>query len=730
MAHSKLRPSSRSLRRTPIAAAAWLAATATSAQTLATAPPTSAETQLPPVVVSGRAAPVASVAGWGDIPLARTPIQAGLFDAELIRDTGARRLADLISYDAAVSDAYNTEGYWDYLTVRGFVLDNRYNYRRDGLPISAETTIALDNKARIEILKGTSGMQAGTSAPGGLVNYVVKRPTEAPVRSASIEWREDNSVTGAVDLGQRFGPANTFGLRLNAAAAHLDPQVHDAQGKRALLALAGDWRLGSDTLLEAEVETSRRVQPSVPGFSMLGDDVPEPGDPRINLNNQPWSLPVEMDGTTASLRWQQRLSSDWRFVAHAATQRLETDDRIAFPFGCYSPEPAPDGTYYPDRYCPDGTYDLYDFRSEDERRRTDALDLSLHGRTRTGSVEHTLVGGVLRSKVRNRFQRQAYNYAGVGNVDGTLVTPAAPDLTDENTNRDEKSTELYLNDAIRLTPALTAWLGARHTRLERQSVRTDGSRPTDYTQSFTTPFAALSFAFAEQQMVYASWGEGVESEVVTNRPRYTNAGEALPALKSRQFEIGWKGTVDNAEWSVAAFDIDRPLYADIGSCDDDATCTREADGTQRHRGLEAGGAWRAGAWTLRGGAQWLHARREGSRTETLNGMQPTNVPARTFKLLANYAVGALPGLNLLGGLVHESERMVLPDNSASIPGWTRADLAARYDMRVGETNFVWRLGVDNIADKRAWRESPYQFSHVYLFPLAPRTWRLSLQASL
>jgi iron complex outermembrane receptor protein len=38
--------------------------------------------------------------------------------------------------------------------------------------------------------------------------------------------------------------------------------------------------------------------------------------------------------------------------------------------------------------------------------------------------------------------------------------------------------------------------------------------------------------------------------------------------------------------------------------------------------------------------------------------------------------------------------------------------------------------VDNASDRRAWQESPYQFSHVYLYPMAPRTWRLSLQADL
>ncbi len=71
------------------------------------------------------------------------------------------------------------------------MLDQRYNYRREGLPITAETVIPLANKERIEILKGTSGIQAGTSSPGGLVNYVVKRPTlNAPLRSATVRpWK-------------------------------------------------------------------------------------------------------------------------------------------------------------------------------------------------------------------------------------------------------------------------------------------------------------------------------------------------------------------------------------------------------------------------------------------------------------------------------------------------------------------------------------------------------------
>lgn len=718
--------------RTPIALSITLAFAAAHAQTAAP------ETQLAPVVVQGRATPVVTVGGWGDIPLARTPLQASVFGPELIKDRGVQRLSDLTAFDAAISDAYNTEGYWDYLTVRGFVIDNRFNYRRDGLPINAETSIALDNKAQVEVLKGTSGMQAGTSAPGGLVNFVVKRPTEVPLRRATLEWREAGSVNGAVDISQRFGAGDAFGVRLNAAAGRLDPKVREAEGHRRLLAVAGDWRVSPDTLIEAEIETSRRSQPSVPGFSLLGDVVPAPGDPRINLNNQAWAQPVVLEGTTASLRWQQKLAAGWKFVAHGATQRLTSDDRIAFPFGCTddngTPDDFNDDTYYADRYCPNGNFDLYDFRSDNERRRTNALDLTLSGTLRSGSVEHVLSFGVMHSRVTNRLGLQTFAYSGTGNVDGSIRDlPANPAPNDANTNRDERSTELHLRDAIAFDERTTLWLGARHTRLKRASLRTDPDdrRATDYAQSFTTPFAALSHAWAPGQLAYLSWGRGVQSEVAPNRSRYSNAGEALPALKSRQVELGVKGNAGEAEWNAALFEIRQPLFRDIGTCDSTAeSCTRQADGEQRHRGLEAGVATRLDAWTLRAGLQWLQARVEGVSDAAVDGKQPTNVPERTLKLQADHRLAALPGLTLQGGLVAVSGRMVLPDNSARIGGWSRIDLGARYDTRLGGSAVTWRVGVDNLADRRAWRESPYQFGHAYLFPMAPRTFRLSVQAEL
>jgi iron complex outermembrane receptor protein len=700
----------------PLAAAAALALCLPALAQDAAAPAADTAVTVPTVTVTGRT-PAPAVSGFGELPLSSTPISARVLGEAQLRDTGTRDLRDLTRLDASFSDAYNAEGYYGNLSARGYVLDNRFNYRRDGLPINGETVIGLENKAGIELLKGTSGIQAGTSAPGGLVNYVVKRP-DRTVRSAALGWRENGTVGAAADLSQRFGEDERYGLRLNVAAERLRPQTRDLRGERHLLALAGDVKLARDTLLEVEVEHARQSQPSVPGFSMLGNVVPDAHtiDPRINLNNQPWSQPVVFNNNTGSVRLTQKLEGGWKATAHAMTQRLTTDDRLAFPYGCAS-----EGLL--DRYCSDGSFSLYDFRSDNEHRRSDALDLALSGSAATGSLTHQLTAGVLFSRFESHLPRQANNPVDPGRIDGDLFVAPNPELTTDALSRKDKTTELYLRDAMRLSERSSLWLGLRHTRIERTSRGSDGSVPSPYEQSFTTPWIAFAHTLAPQLMAYASHGQGVESRVVPFLPWYTNPGKVLPAQRSHQTEFGLKGgTLQALQWNAAMFQIDQPYARDTGA-------EYFIDGTQRHRGLEASAEHRAGPWQFLANAMLLRARIEDSSSAELNGQRPPNVPARTLRLMAGHDVGALPGLNLQGWLVYESDRTLLPAaDSPRIGGWARVDLAARYTQRVDGTVLTWRAGVDNAFDRRAWRESPYQYGHIYLYPMAPRTFRVSLQA--
>lgn len=715
-------------RLSRIAAASWLACAtfihhAAFAQSAGT------------ITITGRSLG-ASFAGFGDTPLVRLPLQAGSYGAQQLADLGLQSIGGLTALDASIGDAYNAPGYWSILSARGYTLDNRFNYRRDGLPINAETAIGLENKERVEVLKGISGMQAGTSAPGGLVNLVSKR-AGAAVRSAKLEARESGSLLGAVDIGDRFGADGRLGLRVNAAYEKLDPKLRDARGERWLAALAADGQLTADTLLQAEIESSHQRLASAAGFSMLGNTVPDAKgiDPRINLNSQPWNKPVVMDGTTASLRLQQRINADWQFTAHAMQQRLKNDDRTAFPYGVYDPVTY-ECTQWCDRFAPDGSFTYWQFVSDNERRTSRALQLAASGRLRTGGVEHELDAGVLFTRYKARFEDQIFDIAGTGRIDGTAVTPPSAGFTDANTNRDERSTELFVRDAAKLGAEWQLWGGVRRTSIHRDSIRTspasDGLRATSYEKSFTAPWLGVSRDLGPKTIVYASWGQGLESDVTPNRPRYRNAGEPLPTLKSRQVELGWKHEGESFDASAAVFDIDRPVSDDV-RCDANGTCERRIDGSQRNRGIEGGGAWRIGRYTLQGSAMWVDPRRRGATVDpSANGRRPVNVPERTLRLAAEARADEwLQGLVLQARVTAESDRHVLPyDESVRIPGWARVDLGARWRQSLaGGTALTWRVAVDNAADRRAWKESPYQFGHVYLYPLAPRTLRASVQAS-
>jgi iron complex outermembrane receptor protein len=676
-------------------------------------------------VTARSASESAGVTGFGQ-PLSRTPIQADVVDSKLLADIGATSLSDLTRIDASITDSYNAVGYWTTFTLRGFQVDNRQNFRRDGLPINAETSLPLENKSGVEVLKGLSGMQAGTSAPGGVVNLVVKRP-DVDLRSATLTWEQDGTVGIAADLSQRFGDRRQFGARVNLSATRLDPNYRDDKGHRSTASLATDWRIAEGSLLELEFEHSLQSQPSVPAFSTFGGVVPDPHaiDPHINLNDQPWSLPVVLQGNTMSLRFTQAIAPDWNLKVQALQQRLASNDHLAFAFGANEAcEPC-------NSFASDGSFALYDFRSDGERRQTRDLDVSIDGKFTTGPLRHAATAGVLETVFTGRFNDEAYNFVGIGTSDGLTMIPVSeddPTAGTPNTNRTERSTEFYLRDSVQIGDDWAVWAGLRHSRLHRQTAETasgNADAATDYRQSFTTPWLAVSRQLTEHDMVYLSWGEGVESSVTPNLPIYKNQGQVQPSTLSRQWETGFKHAVGVDQWGVSVYDIEQPQYTDITDAADLLEHVR--DGNKHSRGIEGEAQTRVGALTLRASAMAQRVRNEGSGDSSL-GRIPTNVPNRSVKLLADYAIAQLPGLSVLANMAYEGKREVFKDDSAQIPGWTRFDLGARYTQALGATSLVWRAGVDNLFNRRAWREAPYQYDHAYLFPLEPRTFHASVEA--
>ena len=178
---------------------------------------------------------------------------------------------------------------------------------------------------------------------------------------------------------------------------------------------------------------------------------------------------------------------------------------------------------------------------------------------------------MLRNKGHEQTNESAFNPVGVGDISGTAIVPPDPTPAPGSAiRRDEHSLEFSARDTIRWNDRLATWFGVRHTRLDRSSLESD-SGAAGYLQSFNTAWGAVSYKFAADAMAYVSWGQGVESAVVPNNIAvYTNPGAVLPALKSKQWELGAKGAHGAWSWQVDTFDIHRPITnLDTCSADDD-----------------------------------------------------------------------------------------------------------------------------------------------------------------
>lgn len=699
------------------------------------------------------------VSGFGDVPLSKAPFSAVTIDQQTLQDIGAQRVSDALRLDASVADSYNSPAYWDMLSVRGYTLDNRYNYRREGLPISAETMIPMDNKERIELFKGTSGIQAGTSAPGGLVNYVVKRPPSAKdetIRTVSASYGPGQSSSTGLDLGGRFGQDQALGYRFNAAYENLNPYIQNTEGHRKLFALAMDWRISPDSKLEWEIERSERKQFGVNGYSLLANpndpygipSLPATVDGKLNITRQPWSVPGVFASQTGSVRFKQTLGDSWQWTTQYGGQRLKTDDRLSFASGynCYGVLDTSTGaTNLCDRFTSDGRFELADYRSDDERRLVDALQTEVAGQTQWGSTTHHLALSITRQRQLDRMPAlQAWNSAGEGSIHGGVTSQASPIPGYPNTNKSEYSTEIAVKDRMQLTAQTAVWAGLRYTSYRRSSEQNATCDPVTYLctpaagtnaisskGNITTPWIGLTQQLG-QHIVFVSHGHGIELQAVPNTPSYTNAGQLLAVARSKQTEVGIRSVTptDRAtawSWNASVFQIERPLAYDVADGD---LLKRVSNGQQIHQGFDAGVQWRSAAWSLQAQGQWLQARISDATINTaLNGQTPVNVPKYTLRAMAQYRFTDIPGLRSSLRLNHEGSRRVTEDGSIQLPNWTTVDLATHYDTRIQGTRTEWTLAIDNLADRRYWRESPKQFGHYYLYPGAPRTVRVGVKAS-
>jgi iron complex outermembrane receptor protein len=470
----------------------------------------------------------------------------------------------------------------------------------------------------------------------------------------------------------------------------------------------------------------------VPGLGLLdtdgdgvGDSLPASINPRLNLNDQSWSLPFEATNTVFQLGVKTRLGDAWNAQASLAMQRTLINDRIAFPDGCSNA-----ATYVYPGLCANGDVDVYDFRSEGEERNSWGWDARANRALNWLGMGHQITLGVSGRGNRDDLQAlQAYNYVGSSNIYAPVALPSDALAQDKNTNSRQRSVDGFVTLVTDVTANVQTLAGLRTTTLSRRSARSDGSRAVAFDQTITTPWVAASWQLSSAHNVYASWGQGVELESVPNRPtQFVNYGETLPALKSEQVELGWKWLIKpRVSFSAALFTIEKPYADDVPSATGLPTRIVGAK-KARHQGLELALQGRLSSQlSVQSTISLLDAKFVQALDPALVGQRITNVPKLKASMFADYKIASLPGLSVHGLLGYEDGKTANANGSASLPSAVQLDLGLRYAHRFSGKAVRWQLSIENASDRTYWREAPTQsWGGVYLFPSTPRTVRASV----
>ncbi len=681
-----------------------------------------ADIELAPVKVQGEErggyqSETASAGGFDEAALLDTPASITVINESLIKDQQARLLSEVLRNDASVGESYAPIGYYENFVVRGFSLNAASSYKINGRTITGEQNVALENKQRVELLKGLSGLQSGISEPSGVINYVTKRPED--VRSVTVSTDDRGSGYIATDVGGWFGSEQQFGLRANVAHEDLSSYVEHANGQRDFLSLAFDWNISPDALLQLDVEYQNKQQRSVPGYQLLGGtELPHHASPKKLLGHQSGANQVGIDSLNLNGKFEYRFSDQWKGSVSASRSKVVIDDYSSFAWGG---DTAGNGNYF----SPNGDYGIYDFRSPDDTRRNDEVQAAMTGLFNTAGLGHELTFGTSAFR-RVVNQREPINaFIGTGNIDQEPENFPRYNgkLNDSHRRLDSRQYGLFLTDRISFNEQWQTVLGGREVRLDEHAFDKDGNQSRQTQQYVFLPQAALIYKPVENLSLYTSYSKGLS--LGGTAPWFAlNSFETLAPTVSRQIEAGVKYDWRRISFAAAVFQT-RQAYQ-YAKPDDAGTYTYVQQGQQKNTGLElSANGWVTSRLQIAASAAAIRARVSGSGTPEYEGHQAINVPKLRASLYADYALPWVDGLAVLGGVQYSASKYANRTGQVEVGDYAIFNVGSRYSTRIEGYETVFRLTVDNVFDKRYWRDAGEYLGDDYLFQGAPLTARLS-----
>ena len=653
---------------------------------------------LPDAYEGGQVATGSRVGILGNQDIMDTPFSTTSYTNEYIANQQAQSVGDLLKKDPTVRVARGFGNFQEAYFMRGFITtsdDTMFNGLYGILP---RQYIATELFERVEVQRGASAMLNGAAPSGGnaggTINLLPKRASNAPLRQLTLGYGQGDQGKVAVDVSDRFGTEDAFGVRFNAAYQDGDSAIDDESSTLGLAALGLDYK-GEQYRLSADL-----------GWQ---DNKLKETRPSVNLGGVS-SIPKAPDG---SKNWAQPWTySDEKDIFGTIRGEYDFNDNLTA-YGAYGMRSGEEENSLSGLTVNNangaGTTARFDNIREDK---VQSAELGLRGQWQTGKIDHDWV---IAADLYDQEEKGAYAFE-----DGRPTNLYSPTKYRDNSwsdsdpfygnannptlTNEKKLQSFALADTFSLfDDKLKTTLGVRHQNIQTASYNPDTQAQTsNYDESRWTPSIGIVYQPNVDWSFYGNYIEslapGKTAPQTNNSAPVTNAGQALNPYVSEQTEIGVKYDNGLIGSSLAIYRTDAARdYID-------ASNTLISAGKNRHQGVELTVFGSPSEnMRLNAGVSYLSAKQKDTGDAALDGNKVIGLPTLQSNVNLEYDVAALEGLTLTGDIIHTGPRYADNANTLKVDGYTTLDLGARYKTVLAGQDVTLKGLVTNVTGEDYWQ---------------------------
>jgi iron complex outermembrane recepter protein len=190
------------------------------------------------------------------LSIAQLPMSITAFTEEFIADQKAYDLYDIVKWAPGVhQDNVSPQG-WVRYNIRGFT---SAAVQRNGF--ASFRFIDTTTIARVEVIRGPSSLLYGQINPGGVINYITKRPEARPAVRTSVSVGDHGYTRAMLDAtGPVYGGEPKLFYRAIAMHEHIQRFQAGARGEKIVLAPSLTWKISDRAALTLEYEHFKRAE--------------------------------------------------------------------------------------------------------------------------------------------------------------------------------------------------------------------------------------------------------------------------------------------------------------------------------------------------------------------------------------------------------------------------------------------------------------------------------------